>query len=303
MDRIILYFRDMAHIAIIGVGAIGGVTAALLAKTGRHRITLCTRRPLEQLTVTSTEGKTVLCLENFIDPAMPPAADWVLVATKVYDSKDAAVWLRKLRGKDTPVVTLQNGVEQRENFSAYADPGLIVPVIVDVPAERRDHGVIVQRGPMRMQMENTPLGNEFAGLLQGSGAEVSLTDDWLTAAWRKLCLNAAGAVCALVMKPAGVLQDEALGQVVLDIVAECVAVGKAEGARLDEGFGQQILDRFRAQPPDSINSILADRLAGRPMEFDARNGVMVRKGQKHGIPTPVNQMVVALLGAMGQGAG
>jgi len=80
-------------------------------------------------------------------------------------------------------------------------------------------------------------------------------------------------------------------------VAECVAVGKAEGALLEAGIGLQILDRFRAQPPDAVNSILADRMAGRPMEFDARNGVIVRKGQKHGIPTPVNQMVVALLGA------
>jgi 2-dehydropantoate 2-reductase len=278
------------------------VVAALLAKTGRHRITLCTRRPLEQLTVKAPEGEIVLRLENITDPAMASAADWVLVATKAYDSKSASAWLAPLRGKDTPVVTLQNGVEQRETFSAYVNPGLIVPVIVDVPAERRENGIIHQRGSMRMQMEDTVLGSAFAGLLQGSGAEVNLTDDWLTAAWRKLCLNAAGAVCALVMKPAGVLQDEALGQVVLAIVAECVAVGKAEGARLDEGFGQQILDRFRAQPPDAVNSILADRMAGRPMEFDARNGVIVRKGQKHGIPTPVNQMVVALLGAMGPGA-
>ena len=288
----------MAHIAIIGVGAIGGVTAALLAKAGRHRITLCTRRPLEQLTVKTPEGEIVLRLENITDPAMASAADWVLVATKVYDSKGAAVWLRQLLGKDTPVVTLQNGVEQRETFSAYVNPGLIVPVIVDVPAERRDHGVIFQRGAMLMQVDNTAMGGEFAQLFQGSGAEVRLMDDWLTAAWRKLCLNAAGAVCALVMKPAGVLQDEALGKVVLDIVAECVAVGKAEGARLEAGMGQEILNRFRAQPPDSINSILADRLAGRPIEYDARNGVIVRKGLKHGIPTPVNQMVVALLGAI-----
>jgi len=33
------------------------------------------------------------------------------------------------------------------------------------------------------------------------------------------------------------------------------------------------------------------------MEIDARNGVIVRLGSKHGIPTPVNQMMVALLEA------
>jgi 2-dehydropantoate 2-reductase len=290
----------MAHIAIIGVGAIGGVVAAQLAKA--HRITLCTRQPMEQLTVTTPEGEVVLRLENFIDPAMASAADWVLVATKAYDSTSAAAWLPSLRRIDTPVAILQNGVEQQERWSAYVDPALIIPVIVDVPAERRGNGIIQQRGAMLMQVDHTALGGRFAELFQGSKAEVRLTDDWLTAAWRKLCLNAAGAVCALVRKPAGVLQDEALGQVVLDIVAECVAVGNAEGAQLDAGVGQQMLNRFRAQPPDSVNSILGDRMAGRPMEFDARNGVIVRKGRQHGIPTPVNQMVVALLGAMGPGA-
>jgi 2-dehydropantoate 2-reductase len=39
-------------------------------------------------------------------------------------------------------------------------------------------------------------------------------------------------------------------------------------------------------------------MAGRTMEIDARNGVIVRKGEKHGIPTPLNRMVVALLQAV-----
>jgi 2-dehydropantoate 2-reductase len=34
------------------------------------------------------------------------------------------------------------------------------------------------------------------------------------------------------------------------------------------------------------------------MELDARNGVIVRKGEQHGIPTPANRMAVALLQAM-----
>jgi 2-dehydropantoate 2-reductase len=48
---------------------------------------------------------------------------------------------------------------------------------------------------------------------------------------------------------------------------------------------------------DRNNSMLADRLAGRPMEIEARNGVIVRLGEKHGIPTPLNRMAVALLRA------
>lgn len=80
-----------------------------------------------------------------------------------------------------------------------------------------------------------------------------------------------------------------------------MAVGKAEGARLDADLGAQILVRYRSAPPDAINSILADRLAGRPMEIEARNGVIVRKGTLHGIGTPVNKMMVALLNGVARG--
>lgn len=57
---------------------------------------------------------------------------------------------------------------------------------------------------------------------------------------------------------------------------------------------------MRNAPPDSVNSLQADRMEGRPMEIEARNGVIVRLGRKHGIPTPCNQMAVALLEALGR---
>jgi 2-dehydropantoate 2-reductase len=61
---------------------------------------------------------------------------------------------------------------------------------------------------------------------------------------------------------------------------------------------ESVIDLFRKGPADAINSMHADRLAGRPMEIDARNGVIVRLGSKHGIPTPVSQIIVALLEAV-----
>jgi 2-dehydropantoate 2-reductase len=288
----------MARIAIVGVGAIGGVLAAQLGSTGRHEITLCTRRPLQHLIVTTPEGVVSVTAANRIAPAAAEPVDWVLVATKAYDSEGAAAWLRPLALQGAPVAVVQNGVEHRERFRSLLAADRTLPVIIDCPVERRADGSVLQRGTARMYVEEGPLGRDFALLFAGSNAKVDLTADFLTAAWRKLCFNAAGAVSALVMQPAGVLRDEALADVALDLVVECVAVGRAEGARLDDTLGQQVLDGYRAQPPDSVNSMLADRLAGRPMEIDARNGVIVRKGEKHRIPTPSNRMAVALLHAL-----
>jgi len=60
--------------------------------------------------------------------------------------------------------------------------------------------------------------------------------------------------------------------------------------------------RAKADPTDARRSLYRgediDRLAGRPMEIDARNGVIVRLGKRHGIATPCNQMAIALLETM-----
>jgi 2-dehydropantoate 2-reductase len=291
----------MAKVAVVGVGAIGGVLAGLLHTAGMHEITLCTRRAIDGLTVETPEGTVRVSARNVTDPlqkAPLEVVDWVVVATKTYDAAGAAAWFDKLCGPATRVAVVQNGVEHRERFADYLTGGKIVPVIIDCPAERRAVGTVVQRGIAQMRVAEGMEGSAFAALFAGTHAAVELTDDFVTAAWRKLCINSAGALSALTMKPAGVMQDEALGRVALDIVAECVAVGRAEGARLDDGTGQKVLEGYRASPADSINSMLADRLAGRPMEIDARNGVIVRKGAQHGIATPANRMVVALLLAM-----
>jgi 2-dehydropantoate 2-reductase len=290
----------LAHVAIVGVGAIGGALAALLEVTGRHQITLCTRRPLPQLTVKTPEGIVTVRANNVTDPALAEPVDWVLVATKTYDAPAAAAWFPALCKGNAPVAVVQNGVEHRERFAPYLNNQRILPVIIDCPVERQADGMVHQRGVAQMKVETGALGREFAELFSGSNGQIEITDDFISAAWRKLCINSAGALSALTAKPAGVLRDEAMAEIALGIVAECVAVGRAEGAHLDDSIAQEVVDGYGAQPPDSINSMLADRLALRPMEIDARNGVIVRKGESHGIKTPLNRMAVALLRTLGE---
>ena len=283
----------MASVAVVGVGAIGGVLAALLERTGRHQITLCTRQPLSSLTVETPSGVVTVRARNWTDPAQASPVEWVLVATKTYDAEGAKLWLKRLCEARTNVAIVQNGVEHRVHFAGWT----VLPVVIDVPAERLAEGKVLQRSGAVMRVEASQMGSEYAELFRGSGAEVDVTPDFLTAAWRKLCMNAAGAVSALTLQPAGVLRDEALGRVALDLVAECVAVGQAEGAKLEENLPEQVLTGARAGSPDSVNSLLADRRAGRQTEVDARNGVIVRLGELHQIPTPANRMATALLKA------
>jgi 2-dehydropantoate 2-reductase len=287
----------MAKVAVIGVGAIGSVIAALLQEAG-HEVMLCVRRSLSGLVVETPDGAVVVKAQVLTDPGKATPVDWVLISTKAYDVQGAAKWLERLCAGGAPVAVLQNGVEHRERFEPYVPEGSIVPVIVDCPVERRGPGDVHQRGAMQLKVQRGNRGAEFVGLFAGTKAEAMEVEDFVTVAWRKLCHNVVGVLPTLVLRPTEVLQGDEMGEVARGLVRECVAVGRAQGARLDDDVPEAVLKAYRAGPGDSINSLHADRIAGRPMEIDARNGVVVRLGRKHGLPTPGNEMAVALLRAM-----
>lgn len=287
----------MASIALVGPGAVGGVIAATLTQRCGHELTLCARRPLGELSVDLLDQPVRFSPRVLTEPTSGRPADWVLVCTKAYDCAGAAVWFPGLVGPQTRVAILQNGVEHRERFATWLPADKILPVMVDIPAERPEAHRIAQRGPGKMIVPAGDDSARFVELFAGTALSVTTTTDFKSAVWRKLCLNAPGAINALLLKPAGIFHDEAVGRLAVAMARECLLVGRAEGAVLEDDLPEQILTNCRAAPRDSMNSLHADRAAGRPMEVDARNGAVVRFGRKHGIATPCNEMAVALLSA------
>ncbi len=293
----------MTSVAVIGPGAIGGTIAAWLSREpGVDPLILCARTPLDRLVVETPDGLIEASPKVLTDPAQVSGpVDWVLAATKAYDVAGTARWMIPLVGPATRVAVLQNGVEHVERFSPYVDADRILPVVVDLPAERTAPGRIAHRRSGSMTVPAGEAGEAFSALFRNSIIEVSVTDDFATAAWTKLALNCAGAVCALIGQPAGVVARPGIAETMAAMVRECVAVGRAEGASLSDDLADQVVARTRSSPPDSINSLLGDRLAGRPMEWDARNGVIARKAARHDLEAPLNQMAAALLRAMEAG--
>jgi 2-dehydropantoate 2-reductase len=284
----------MTTIAIIGPGAIGGVLAAWLEQDPDHAVTVCARTPFDRLEVETPAGAIVASPRVATDPADALPVDWVLIATKAYDAAGAARWLPAVCREDTPVVVLQNGVEHVQRFAPYVPVERLVPAVIDCPAERTAPGRMRQRGPSWIVVPDSAHGRGFVPLFRRTNFDVT-TGDFTTRAWAKLCINAPGAISAILMKPTGVIGVAHIPELTRGMVRECLAVGRAEGATLDDAIVDAVVDGARTAPADAINSLLADRMAGRPMEIDARNGAIVRLGRKHGIPTPLNEMAVALL--------
>lgn len=288
----------MTTIAVVGPGAIGGTVAAWLSHSPLvSSVILCARTPLDRLRVEAPDGRTIEATPRVVtDPASVDApVDWVLVTTKAYDAAGAARWLPSLVGPDTRVAVLQNGVEHVERFAPFIAPDRILPAVVDIPAERDGPGLIRHRRDGTIIVPTGSAGEAFVGLFAESVIDASTTDNFVTVTWTKLSLNCVGAVNALTGRPGGVVHEPGIAELMRAMVAECVAVGRAEGADLSDDLPDRIVERTRTSPRDSVNSLLADRLAGRPMEWDARNGVIARLGAAHRIATPLNAMAAALL--------
>ena len=138
---------------------------------------------------------------------------------------------------------IQNGVEHVARFERHFDRTRIVPVMIDLPADRIAPGRTMQRGPAHLVVPAGKNGAAFLALFAHANFDAKQTDDFVTAVWRKLCLNSAGAVSAVLLKPAGIAHHDGVAEIMRTIVRECVAVGRAEGAKLADSIPDEIVER------------------------------------------------------------
>lgn len=291
-----------ASIAVVGAGAVGGAVAAALAAETANQVTLCVRQFIDRIQVHRADGSVLRpppgALTVLTDPAAASPCQVVLLATKAYQSAGAAGWLDRLVGPDTVVAVLQNGIDQVERIQPLAPQATIVPVVVMLAAERIAPTVISQHSAGLLEVPDTDAGRRVAACFVTSSVRVDPMADFHTRAWRKLLINAVvGAVGALSLRDLGVLSQPAVFDAALGLAEEVIAVGRAEGAVFAPDAAVRALERAQKGAPGHWSSIAVDRREGRPLEWEVRNAVIGRLGRRHGIPTPLNDLVTALLEA------
>jgi 2-dehydropantoate 2-reductase len=229
--------------------------------------------------------------------------DVVLLAVKATQNDAAAGWLARLCGERTIVAVLQNGVEQVEQVRPHCPSSSVIPGIVWYSAETQPQGWVRLRTEPALVLPCGSAAETVAELLRGAGCRVDCDADFVTASWRKLLTNALAGFMALSGRRSGMFRRDDVFELSRRYMAECVAVGRADGAQLPEGVVDEMAGLFRHAPEDMGTSILTDRENHRPMEWDIRNGVIIRKARAHGLATPISDVLVPLLAAAGDGPG
>ncbi|MGF2944196.1 oxidoreductase [Mycobacterium sp. Lab-001] len=295
------------RIALVGPGAVGTTVAALLHRAG-HPVLVCGRTPRDRIEL-RPDGAEPIVVPGPVhtDPAdtdgIDGPADVVILAVKATQTVDAAAWLARLCAEHTIVAVLQNGVEQVEQVRPHCPSSPVIPGIVWYSAETQPAGWVRLRTEAALVLPTGPAADTVAGLLRGAGCRVDCDPDFVTAAWRKLLVNALAGFMVLAGRRSGMFRRDDVAALARRYVTECLAVARAEGARLADDVAEELVELFRRAPEDLGTSMLADRENRRRLEWDIRNGVVVRKARAHGLATPISDVVVPLLAAAGDGPG
>jgi 2-dehydropantoate 2-reductase len=286
------------HIALVGPGSVGTFFAAHLAATGAD-IVACARRPFTEYVVESPEAPVRAPAAVLTDPdEVTGPADWLLVAVKAHQTEGAVPWLHRLWAPHTVVVAIQNGVEGVERMRRHLPEAEVLAAVVYCGAELVAPGHIRHAARGDLILPDEPVAHRFAELFSATPARIVPSADYVTEAWRKLGLNVVvNGLTALTLRTMEVMRRDDMAAVGRAILSEAWAVGAAEGARLGPDDVDTVVAGFARFAEGGGTSMLYDRRAGRATEHDALYGAVLRAGRRHGIPTPTNEIIAAIVAA------
>jgi 2-dehydropantoate 2-reductase len=287
-------------VAVMGAGAVGCYFAGMLARAG-HEVVLVGRPQHVQAFNTKglrLEAKTfddTIAVQASTDPAIVAGADLVLFCVKSPDTETAGAQLRPHLAPDTLVLTLQNGTDNADRLRTVI-PQPVSAAVVYVATEMAGPGHVKHHGRGELVIEPSARSQQAAAALIAAGVPTEISDNVRGALWLKLIINCAyNALSAIAQLPYGKLV-EGVGvlEVMSHLVCECKAVAAAEGVTLT-GDVDVAIRKIIETMPTQFSSTAQDVARGKPSEIDHLNGFIVRRGQAHGISTPVNLTVHALV--------
>jgi 2-dehydropantoate 2-reductase len=298
-------------VVIVGAGALGCLLAARLARAGQPVLLLGRAAQVQALTASGLAlrddaGQQVLKAPATTDIGAVAGASLVVLCVKSTDTEGAARQMAPWLAPHTPLLSLQNGVANGPLLAsllgrpvlvgaAYIAASLQAPGVVQHAGGR---GIVlgVVPGPQGQWLTERTAHHVAQGL-QAAGFDVRLSATPLAELWRKLVVNCAcNAISALAQAPYGAMaRVAAVRDLQVAVVAEAVAVAQAEGHALVLDEMMAAVDRVAQTMAGQRSSTAQDLARGRRSEIDHLNGEVLRAGARHGIATPANQALWALV--------
>jgi 2-dehydropantoate 2-reductase len=296
------------RICVVGCGAVGSLFAANLAQLDDVEVWAydLARDHVDAINANglrlSGAGEVVGRLQATAEAEELPACDFGIVATKAMHTEPAIAATAHAFAEGS-VCTVQNGLGNEETLAGHVARvirGTTFPAgrVVEPGHVRWDVKGDTTIGPFEPRPAPLEEAERLAEACTRAGLPTVAVPDARGPQWRKVIFNAAtNPVGALTGLTHGrVCEDPPLRRLVSGLVDEGKAVAAAQGIVLDAD-PEDLIDHA-ARPEvayDHKASMLQDVEARRETEIDYLNGGIVRFGREHGVPTPLNEAILALV--------
>ncbi|MCG8050430.1 MAG: 2-dehydropantoate 2-reductase [Candidatus Thiodiazotropha endolucinida] len=303
---------------ILGAGGIGGYYGARLQSAG-HQVLYIARG--EHLKALQNSGLTVhhpefnfeekvdaIDQQSLLDRYRAEEFDLLILTIKAGATEsvmqDLLSWLS---GAATPVLSLQNGVDNEIAIAAHiGSERTIGGLAIRIGGHIIRPGVIEATGVAQVVMGAWKCAKDHpeiqrdlksvADCFNRAGIPTTLSEAIQKALWRKLLINnGVNPLSALTgLDTRTLTADPVLTRTVYQLMEEVALAAEADGVALqrsdiDEMY--QLICQF-----DAIKtSMLVDREKGRPLELDAITGVVVERCGRQGKEAPISALIQALL--------
>jgi 2-dehydropantoate 2-reductase len=294
------------RIAVVGAGAVGGYFGGMLARAGAP-VVMIGRQPFVDavksrgLVLDTLSFKESVSVEGSTELDAARGADIVLFCVKTIDTADAARALAPFVESGTPVLSLQNGVDNIDRIRAATGISAL-PAVVYVAASMPEPGYLkhVGRGDLIIGPE-TAQTRMLAAMLAKAGVPCRITENIDGELWTKLMTNCAlNALSALGHAKYGRIAENADARRVMQAtIEEVLAVARAAQVVLpgidDATQAMAVAMNIAKQMTQAMSSTAQDLNRGKHTEIDALNGFIARRGLELGVPTPVNNTLFTLV--------
>jgi len=293
-------------VVIVGSGAMGSLFGGLLAKSGVD-ITLVGRKKAVEvikrdgLSITGVSGDHRVKVEITHKPSEIGVADLVMIIVKAYDTEQAVIDAKPLIGKNTWVMCLQNGLGNEETAANVVGKERIIRGVTTNGAILEKPGKVIHTGAGetiigRCYGPNTPEVENIAQMLTQSGLTTTVTQNITGVVWGKTLVNAGinpfGALTGL--RNGELLEVPEIVVSMKELVREGMEVAYRLGVNLTFDPVEKTFEVAR-ETAENKNSMLQDIERGKRTEIDYINGAISRYGQKHKVPTPMNDLITSLV--------
>jgi 2-dehydropantoate 2-reductase len=301
----------MKEIMMVGGGSVGGYFGAHLARHHSHVSFLLrskTQAVVEKngLTIRSAIGESFTVRPpSASNPHDLPQPDLIILGVKAYDLDEVMAQIEPILKSDTTILSLQNGVTIEDTLKMRFGRERVVGGVAFIYSKIVEPGVIdhFKKGMVTigelMGLE-TPRLLQVQAIFKEAGIPCFLTEDIRKAKWEKMCWNCVFNPLTVVMNDsvAKALDAPELQPVIETIVREVAAVAMAaHRVPLDGDMPEKVV-KWSQELRDIHTSMYDDWKAGRQTEIDELNGYIVKRGQEFGVPTPMNEMLTALIKGM-----